>query len=155
MTKISKLMIFAVTVITTPLVMAQLDQAVISDSIQQARNALVNGQLEQALNQYQSLASQHPESAEIMEGLGSAQLLNQRYADAISSYQKAVSLGEASGRSFMGMGMAYIHLGMFTKAEASLKETKNRQSSPNENLDQVLNWLEHKQGMVPDIKAIY
>ena len=147
MTRISKLIIFIAIVITAPLVMAQLNQAITSDTVTQARSLLANGQLEQALSQYHALAVQHPESVEVIEGLGSAQLLNQQYREAIATYQKAISLGETSGRSFMGMGMAYLHLGMFSKAEAALKEAKSRQESPNENLDDVLGWLEKKQGM--------
>lgn len=155
MTRTSKLIAVIVIAVTAPLVMAQLDQAVVGDSVEQARNSLVSGQLQEALSRYQSLASEHPGSAEIMEGLGSALLLNQRYKDAISTYQKAVSLGETSGRSFMGMGMAYIHLGMFTKAEASLQEARGRRTAPSDDLDRLLNWLEQKQGTMPDMKAIH
>ena len=49
----------------------------------------------------------------------------------------------------MGMGMAYIHLGMYSKAAASLQEARNRQTGRNENLEPVLNWLKTKQGDMP------
>jgi hypothetical protein len=72
------------------------------------------------------------------------QLLDQRYSDAITSFQRAISLGEAGSRAFIGMGIAYIHIGQPGPARAALVEARLRGSDRVDEIDRLIRWIDER-----------
>ena len=72
------------------------------------------------------------------------QLLDQHYADAVKSFQRAISLGDEGARSFVGMGMAYMHMGQLGPARAAFVEAKSRGVADEEGVDQVIAYIDKR-----------
>ena len=87
-------------------------------ALAEGQQKAATGDIKGALATYQALTRSHPDSFEAHAHLGGMQLLDQRYADAVQSFQKAISLGDDGTRSFVGMGMAYLHMGQLGPARA-------------------------------------
>lgn len=102
------------------------------------------GDIKGALQTYEELAGTHPESAEAFALLGGMQLLDQRYGDAVRSFQQAVSLGDPDARSFIGMGMAYLHLGQLGPARAAFVEAQNRGSARPGDIADIIAWIDRQ-----------
>ncbi|QEP41901.1 tetratricopeptide repeat protein [Ectothiorhodospiraceae bacterium BW-2] len=69
------------------------------------------------------------------------QLLNQHYQQAVQSYQSAIRQGEEPGRAFIGMAIAYLHLGQYPLARAALDEARERKPHHSEEIDKLMIWL--------------
>ena len=95
-----------------------------------------------ALAVYRDVVQARPDLAEGHARLGGMQLMNQQYADAVHSFQRAVSLGDGSAAPFVGMGMAYLHMGQYGPARAAFDEAKNRGSAHTQDIDRLLSWLD-------------
>lgn len=99
------------------------------------------GDLRGALAVYRDLATADPTSAEAFARLGGMQLLDQRYREAISSFQRAITLGDDGARPFVGLGMAYLHIGMLGPARAALVEARTRSASTAD-VDSLIAWID-------------
>jgi Flp pilus assembly protein TadD len=102
------------------------------------------GDIEGALSIYEGLTRSHPDSYEAFAQLGGMQLLDQRYADAVESFQHAVTLGDKGTRSFIGMGMAYLHLGEMGPARAAFVEAKSRGTEHPAEVDDIIRWIDSR-----------
>ena len=118
---------------------AQSEQA-LSEGQQKAAAGDIPG----ALAVYQAMTRSHPDSHEAHALLGGMQLLDQRYADAVRSFQRAISLGDAGTRSFIGMGMAYLHLGQLGPARAAFVEAKARGVERPADVDEIITWIDSR-----------
>ena len=58
--------------------------------------------------------------------------------EAVQNFQRAVSLGDNGARSFLGLGMAYLHLGQFGAARAAFVEARSRGTSNPQEVDRVV-----------------
>ena len=70
------------------------------------------------------------------------QLLDQRYADAVKSFQRAISLGDSEPRSFIGMGMAYLHMAQYGAARAAFVEARSRRTGNTKDIDDIIAWID-------------
>ena len=113
--------------------LAQTDAA-----IEEGQQMAAAGDIKGALQVYLQLTETHPDSSEAHARLGGMQLLDQHYADAVKSFQRAISLGDEGSRSFIGMGMAYMHMGQLGPARAAFVEAKSRGVSDEEGVDQII-----------------
>lgn len=118
-------------------------------AVAQTESALAEGQqkaaagdIKGALFVYQKLTETHPESPEAFARLGGMQLLDQRYSDAVKSFQRAITLGDQDTRSFVGMGMAYLHMGQLGPARAAFVEAKSRGVDNPSDIDQIIAWID-------------
>ena len=102
------------------------------------------GDIEGALSIYEGLTRSHPDSYEAFAQLGGMQLLDQRYADAVKSFQRAVTLGDDGTRSFIGMGMAYLHMGQLGPARAAFVEAKSRGTEHPADVDDIIRWIDSR-----------
>lgn len=102
------------------------------------------GDIPGAVATCQTLAESQPNSKEVHACLGGMQLLGQRYTNAIDSFQRAVTLGEKSSRPFIGMGIAYLHLGRMQAARASFVEAENRGTEHPDELDRLIAWIDDR-----------
>ena len=129
--------ILAITIGSANLAMAQTDAA-----IAEGQEKAAAGDIKGALQVYLKLTETHPDSYEAHALLGGMQLLDQHYADAVKSFQRAISLGDEGARSFVGMGMAYLHMGQLGPARAAFVEAKSRGVADTEGVDQVISYID-------------
>jgi tetratricopeptide (TPR) repeat protein len=105
------------------------------------------GQLDAALDLCGELAQSMPGSAPVHTRLGGLLLLKQDYPAAIRSFQTAIGRdAEGSAGAFIGMGMAYLHLGQYVPARAALQEARRLKPAAASDLDRVLAWLDSRVG---------
>jgi len=114
-------------------------------AIAQGQEKAAAGDIKGALEVYLEMTRSHPDSYEAHALLGGMQLLDQHYSDAVKSFQRAVSLGDAGARSFVGMGMAYLHMGQYGPARAAFVEAKSRGVSADSDVDQIIAWIDERE----------
>jgi len=114
-------------------------------AIAQGHEKAAAGDIKGALEVYLEMTRSHPDSYEAHALLGGMQLLDQHYSDAVKSFQRAVSLGDAGARSFVGMGMAYLHMGQYGPARAAFVEAKSRGVSADSDVDQIIAWIDERE----------
>ena len=114
-------------------------------AIAQGQEKAAAGDIKGALEVYLEMTRTHPDSYEAHALLGGMQLLDQHYSDAVKSFQRAVSLGDAGARSFVGMGMAYLHMGQYGPARAAFVEAKSRGVSADSDVDQIIAWIDERE----------
>lgn len=104
------------------------------------------GDIKGALAVYEAFTRSHPDSYEAFAHLGGMQLLDQRYADAVRSFQQAISLGDQRTSPFIGMGMAYLHMGQLGPARAAFVEAQTRGVDNPNDVDQIISWIDARGG---------
>jgi Flp pilus assembly protein TadD len=109
----------------------------------QARAAA--GDIKGALTLYEQATRDDPTSNEAFARLGGMQLMDQRYSDAIRSFQEAISLGDPGPRSFIGMGMSYLHIGRLALARAAFVEARQRGAENTAEIDNLIAWIDARQ----------
>jgi Flp pilus assembly protein TadD len=114
-------------------------------SLTEGQQKAAAGDIEGALAVYEELTRSQPDSHEAYAHLGGMQLLDQRYADAVKSFQRAISLGDRETRSFIGMGMAYLHMGRYGAARAAFVEARSRRTGNTEDIDDIIAWIDTRQ----------
>jgi Flp pilus assembly protein TadD len=107
------------------------------------------GDIKGALQVYEGLTKAQPESSEAYARLGGMQLLDQHYADAVKSFQRAITLGDNGSRSFIGMGMAYLHMGAMGPARAAFVEARSRGVADPKEVDNIIAWIDGRDGDTP------
>ena len=107
------------------------------------------GDIKGALGVYEELTRTHPDWPEAFAHLGGMQLLDQRYADAVKSFQRAIMLGDPQARPFIGMGMAYLHMGQLGAARAAFVEARSRSSDQSEDIDGIITWIDSRDSTGP------
>ena len=103
------------------------------------------GRVDSALAVYRELSESQPDSAVVHARLGGMLLLKQNYAEAIRSFQIAIGLEpENSGSAFIGLGIAYLHLGQYGPARAALMEARRLNPESAADLEQLVVWLDSR-----------
>ncbi len=102
------------------------------------------GDIKGALALYEQATIDDPESSEAFARLGGMQLMDQRYSNAVRSFQQAISLGDNSARPFIGMGMAYLHMGQLGPARAALVEAQARNPKEPAQVEKVIAWIDSR-----------
>jgi len=102
------------------------------------------GDIRGAMASFEKATRDDPTSNEAYARLGGMQLLDQRYSDAVRSFQQAISLGDDGARSFIGMGMAYLHMGQLGAARAAFVEARNRGVDSKNDVDQIIAWIDSR-----------
>ena len=128
-------------------------QARAQSDLDEGQRLAEQGDVQGAMAAFEEAVQANPGDPEAHARLGGMQLVNQRYPDAVRSFQQAISLGEDSGRSFLGMGMAYLHMGQYGPARAALLEARVLASSSADDIDQILAWLDQQEGKSEAPKA--
>ncbi len=108
----------------------------------EGREKAAAGDIDGALTVYEALTKAHPKSRRAFAHLGSMQLLNQHYPDAVKSFQQAIMLGDDGARSFIGIGMAYLHMGQLGPARAAFVEAKSRGLDNPKDIDDIIGWID-------------
>lgn len=123
---------------------ANLALAQTDSRLEEGQQKAVAGDIKGALEVYQGIVQAQPDSYEAHARLGGMQLLDQHYSDAVRSFQQAISLGDDGTRSFIGMGMAYLHMGQMSLARAAFVEAKARGVKNPADVDEILVWIDQR-----------
>lgn len=100
------------------------------------------GKLSEAVAAYSAILQQDPARADAHARLGGMYLMQQKYTDAIKSFQQSISLDAEQARAFVGMGMAYLHTGRRSLARAALEEAKRIKPELSGDIDPVIVWMD-------------
>jgi len=118
--------------------------AAAQDLMQQGQRQLDAGELEQAETTFKEVVAQNPDSALGHTRLGGVYLLRQNYRAGIESFQRGIVLDPGNADAFVGMALAYLHLGQYGLARASLQEAERIAPSKREEIDKVLAWIDQR-----------
>jgi len=130
--------------ITSGLLQAQGALSTASASgLEEAERLARAGEIDAALAVYRELSDSQPESAAVHARMGGMLLLKQDYAEAIRRFQIAIGLdADNSAEAFIGLGIAYMHLGQYGAARAALTEARRLKPESASDLDQLMAWLD-------------
>ncbi|ABK44145.1 Tetratricopeptide TPR_2 repeat protein [Magnetococcus marinus MC-1] len=84
--------------------------------LSQAQAYLQQGQLQQAINSYQNLLAQHPESVAAWQGIGSALLAAGQPLQAVDFFERALALDPQHYPSILALGTLYQQQGRLERA---------------------------------------
>jgi tetratricopeptide (TPR) repeat protein len=116
-------------------------------------DALIQQALQQSeagkLNEAQALLNRAlelvPDSSLAYTRLGGIQLLQQQYRAGIDSFQQAIMLDGENSEAFIGISIAYLHLGRYALAREALKEASRLGPEKHQEINSVLTWLEQRE----------
>ena len=129
--------------ISTNLVAQAGEQAGTTDTLfSKADELAAQGDFDAAISAAEEVVAQQPDSSLAHQRLGGMLLLKGEHRRAIDSFRTAIGLDERNGRAFIGMGMAYIHMGSYTLARASFDEALSRQPELTAEIKKVKTWLD-------------
>ena len=132
--------------ISTNLVVQASEQAGATDTMfSRADELAAKGEFDAAITAVQEVVDKHPDSSLAHQRLGGMLLLKGDNRQAIDSFRTAIGLDERNGRAFIGMGMAYIHMGSYTLARASFDEALSRQPELAGEINKVKDWLDARE----------
>jgi len=80
------------------------------------------GQLDNARKSFEKAVADNPRSIEAHMKLGGLLLSRQNYSDAIQTYQNTISLDGNNAKAWIGLGMAYLHVGSKELSRAAFNE---------------------------------
>lgn len=111
--------------------------------LKQGDQALSSGQLNTAFKAFNKAAALQSESEAIQQRLGTINLLKGRYTNSIRHFHKTLGFNEKNVKAFLGLGMAYLHLGQYPLAKAALQEARQYSNNKND-IDLIIKWLENR-----------
>jgi len=114
--------------------------------IQQGYEQTKEGQLDAALATLQQAVNQYPDSSLAHTRLGGVQVLRQEYSAGVKSFQQAIMLDQNNASAFIGMAMAYLHMGRRSLARQALVEAQRLDPTKKPEIDKVLAWIDQPKG---------
>ncbi len=102
------------------------------------------GKMDEALATLTSAVEQYPESSLAYTRLGGVRVLRQEYSLGIKDFQKAIMLDQNNANAFVGLAVAYLHLGQYTHAKGALKEAEKLDPAKKEEIAKLLAWIDQR-----------
>ena len=102
------------------------------------------GRFEEALEILRTAAREEPKSSLIYTRIGGVEVLRQEYSAGIQAFQRAIMLDQRNAKAFIGMAVAYLHLGQYSLARAALEEAGRIDPAKQPEIDNVLSWIEQR-----------
>lgn len=90
--------------------------------IAQGNKQWADGRLDDARKSFEQAVAANPRSTEAHMLLGGLLLSGRSYAGAIQTYQRAISFDANNARAWIGLGMAYLHVGQRELSRAAFDE---------------------------------
>ena len=106
--------------------------------IKQGYEQAAAGDLDQALATLQLAVNEDPNSSLARTRLGGVRILRQEYSASVKDFQQAIMLDKKNANAFIGMSMAYLHMGQYNKARAALNEAATIDPAKRPEIDKVL-----------------
>jgi tetratricopeptide (TPR) repeat protein len=102
------------------------------------------GQLDKALDTLREAVNKDPDSSLGYTRLGGVRLLRQEYTEGIRDFQHAIILDQSNASAFIGMAVAYLHMGRYELAKAALDEAEKLDPSKQTEIGKVVAWIEQR-----------
>ena len=112
--------------------------------LQQGYELTEAGRLEEALRVLQEAADKDPESSLVRTRLGGIRILRQEYSAGVKDFQRAIMLDQNNAAAFIGMAVAYLHMGQYSLARAALDEAGKLDHAKMPEIEKVLAWIEQR-----------
>ncbi len=112
--------------------------------IEQGQAQAGAGKLDDALATLNSAVAQYPQSSLAFTRLGGVQVLRQEYQLSIKSFQQAVMLDQSNANAFVGLAVAYLHMGQYGLAREALNEAEKLDASKKAQIQKVLAWIDQR-----------
>lgn len=109
--------------------------------LQQSYTQTEAGNLDEALQLIQQAITKAPDSSLVYTRLGGLRVLRQEYDEGIKDFQKAIMLDQNNATAFVGMAVAYLHMGQHSLAKAALNEAARLDPTKQPEIDKVLAWI--------------
>lgn len=134
--------------IALPLCMGGFTSTTAQESIEQliteAQALSESGDLAQARARLMRAIETDPQSSLAHTRLGGVELLQQDYQSGIKRFQQAIMLERKNADAFVGLAVAYLHLGRYALAREALKEAQTLGPPKQQDIDKVLAWLDQR-----------
>ncbi len=114
--------------------------------IEQGNRQSQSGDLDAAFSSYLQAVGKDPKSVDAHFKLAGLQLVRRDYTSSIKSFQTVIGLAPDNANAFVGLGMAYLHLGSYGMARAALQEALRRDPSKQADIQNVLDWIDARSG---------
>lgn len=114
--------------------------------LQQSYEQSKAGNLDEALKTLQLAVKNDPSSSVARTRLGGIHILRQEYSKGIQDFQQAIMLDQKNASAFLGLSVAYLHMGKYNLARASLQEAGNIDPEKQTEIDNVLAWIDERTG---------
>ncbi|MCG7893870.1 MAG: tetratricopeptide repeat protein [Candidatus Thiodiazotropha taylori] len=112
--------------------------------IEQAFQQTEAGDLEAAQTLLEEAIKEAPSSSLAYTRLGGVLLLQQSYSSGIENFQQAIMLDQSNTQAFIGLAVAYLHLGRYQLAREALKQAQQLDPSKKQEIDKVVTWLNQR-----------
>ncbi|MCU7876301.1 MAG: tetratricopeptide repeat protein [Candidatus Thiodiazotropha sp. (ex Lucinoma borealis)] len=112
--------------------------------IQQSYEQTTAGNLDDALVTLQQAAQEAPDSSLVRTRLGGIRVLRKEYSKGIKDFQQAIMLDQKNTSAFIGMAVAYLHMGQYNLAQAALEEAGKLDPTKKPEISKVQAWIEQR-----------
>lgn len=111
------------------------------------------GQIAEAIDQYREVLRRDPRSVQAHMKLAGMELLAGHYTESIQLFQASIGLDPSNAKAFVGLAMAYLHLGQYGAARAALAEAKRLDPVKQPDIDGILVWLDARSPVTPKVDS--
>ncbi|MEW8374908.1 MAG: tetratricopeptide repeat protein [Candidatus Thiodiazotropha sp.] len=136
--------------LTISLSLGGLTSVMAQESVEQliadARRLSESGNLPEAHAILIKAVETDPQSSFAHTRLGGVELLQRNYQSGIKRFQQAIMLDRTNADAFVGLAVAYLHLGRYALAREALIEAEQLGPSKQQDIDKVLAWLDQRSG---------
>ncbi|MES9992239.1 MAG: tetratricopeptide repeat protein [Candidatus Thiodiazotropha sp.] len=119
-------------------------QEPVEDLLAQAQRLSESGKLSEAHAILVKAVETDPQSSSAHTRLGGVQLLQRNYQSGIKHFQQAIMLDGTNADAFVGLAVAYLHLGRYALAREAFKEAQQKGPSKQQDIDKILAWLDQR-----------
>ncbi len=112
--------------------------------IQEGQDLANQGKMDEAFAKLTTAVEQYPESSLAHTRLGGVRVLRQEYSLSIKDFQQAIMLDQKNSNAFVGLAVAYLHLGQFAHAKGALKEAEKLDPAKKEEITKLLTWIDKR-----------
>ncbi len=112
--------------------------------VQKGASLAGEGKLDEALATLTNAVEQYPDSSLAYTRLGGVRVLRQEYSLGIEVFQKAIMLDQSNSSAFVGLAVAYLHLGQYTHAREALKEAEKLDPGKKTEIGKLLAWIDER-----------
>ena len=116
----------------------------IDNLINQALQNTETGNLTEAQAILEEAVKSEPSSSLAYTRLGGVQLLQQEYSSGVRNFQQAIMLDQSNSEAFIGLAVAYLHLGRYQLAKEALKQAEQLDPAKKQEIDKVVTWLNQR-----------
>jgi len=112
--------------------------------IHESQDLASAGKMDEALATLTSAVKQYPESSLAYTRLGGVRVLRQEYSLGIKDFQQAIMLDQKNANAFVGLAIAYLHLGQYKHAKGALQEAEKLDPAKKEEIGKLLAYIDKR-----------